>query len=274
MVNVVDRDTQMCISLASRPGNHGNRFHNYLYDLLGLNFIYKSFSSSNIGDTIAGVRSLGIRGVSVSMPYKESCIPFLDALDPSASAIESVNTIVNTDGSLTGYNTDYIAVRSMLAAHRVDPDGGFAVRGSGGMAKAVVAALRDHGFDRGVIFARNKTRGTALAQMYGYRWAATLEDPSPLLLVNATPIGMSGGPESDLSPFNDSAVAASRTVFDVVYDPPETPLMRLGAAAGKQILGGAEVIKLQAMEQFALYTGVRPTDDQVERAEAYAWSQH
>ncbi len=168
-MNVVDRDTVMCLSLAARPGNHGNRFHNFLYAELRLNYLYKSFSSSDIGATIAGVRSLGIRGVSVSMPYKESCMAFLDALDPSAAAIDSVNTIVDDDGVLTGYNTDYLAVRALLADVDREP---FALRGSGGMAKAVLAALVDAGFTDGFVVARNEVAGRALARRYGVTWLA------------------------------------------------------------------------------------------------------
>jgi shikimate dehydrogenase len=269
---VIDRDTKMCISLAARPGNHGNRFHNHLYSQLGLNFLYKSFTSSDIGATIAGVRSLGIRGVSVSMPYKETCMEFLDAIDQSAAAIGSVNTIVNDDGVLTGYNTDYIAVRTMLADHRVPTGQDFAVTGSGGMAKAVVAALRDSGFTQGVVVARNRERGRALADLYGFDWAPSLGDARPQLVVNATPIGMAGAPTADDLPFPEDVVRAARTVFDVVYLPPETPLVRLAREIGSTVLTGAEVIKLQAMEQFVLYTGVRPTPEQIDRAEEFAWS--
>jgi shikimate dehydrogenase len=270
-MNVVDRDTVLCISLAARPGNHGNRFHNFLYAELGLNYLYKSFSSSDIGATIAGVRSLGIRGVSVSMPYKESCMAFLDALDPSAAAIDSVNTIVDDDGVLTGYNTDYLAVRSLLSDVDREP---FALRGSGGMAKAVLAALVDAGFTDGFVVARNESAGRALARRYGVTWLAEsalgdLGDQAPLL-ANATPIGMAGGPEAHELAFPLDAVRAARTVLDVVYTPRVTPLVRLARELGTRVVDGASIMELQALEQFVLYTGVRPTADQVTRAEAYA----
>lgn len=117
---MINRDTQLCMSLAGRPGNFGTRFHNYLYEKLGLNYIYKAFTTQDIAAAVNGVRALGVRGCAVSMPFKESCIPFLDALDPSAKAIDSVNTIVNDDGRLTGLNTDYIAVKSLIDSHRLD----------------------------------------------------------------------------------------------------------------------------------------------------------
>jgi shikimate dehydrogenase len=106
----INKDTQLCMSLAARPGNFGTRFHNFLHRELGLNFIYKAFTTRDIGSAIGGIRALGIRGCAISMPFKEACIEYLDELDASAKGIMSVNTIVNTDGYLKAYNTDYTAV--------------------------------------------------------------------------------------------------------------------------------------------------------------------
>ena len=95
----IDKDTQLFMSLAARPGNVGTRFHNFLYRELGLNFIYKAFTTRDIGSAIGGIRAFGIRGCAISMPFKEACIEYLDELDASAKGITSVNTIVNTDRS-------------------------------------------------------------------------------------------------------------------------------------------------------------------------------
>ena len=115
----------LCISLSARPSNNGTRFHNHLYGQLDLNWIYKAFAPTNLEQAIAGVRGLGIRGCAVSMPYKEDVIALVDEMDPSAKAIDSVNTIVNTDGHLKAYNTDYTAIEQLLAtnsgAHRTTP---------------------------------------------------------------------------------------------------------------------------------------------------------
>ncbi len=266
----ITRETVLCISVAARPSNLGTRFHNFLYDELGLDFVYKACAPRDIGGAIAGVRALGIRGCSVSMPFKESCIPLVDELDGSAAAIRSVNTIVNTDGHLRAYNTDYRAVAQLLASHAVPSDLEFAVLGSGGMAKAVVAALRDSGFRSGTVIGRNAASGRALAAEYGFAHRTEVGAARPGLIVNATPIGMAGGAEADRLSFDGDVVAAADVVFDVVAFPAETPLIAHATERGKHVISGAEVIALQAAGQFELYTGVRPTPDQVRRASAFS----
>ena len=164
------------------------RFHNHLYGQLGLDYYYKAMTTQDLPAAVAGIRALGIRGCGVSMPYKEACMALVDEIDPSAAAIDSVNTLVNTDGHLKAYNTDYLAVRQLLVRHQVDPKTAFALRGSGGMAKAVASALRDAGFCEGIIVARNEQAGRQLADVCGYRWQAELGDLCPPMLVNVTPI--------------------------------------------------------------------------------------
>jgi shikimate dehydrogenase len=131
-------------------------------------------------------------------------------------------------------------------------------------------ALRDAGHRDGLLVARNPTAGPALAGALGYRWLPEPAGARGDLLVNVTPIGMAGGAEADEPAFAADQVAAAGWVFDVVAMPPETPLIRLARAAAKPVITGAEVIVLQAVEQFALYTGVRPSPPQIEAAAAVA----
>ena len=270
MPRPITKDTTLCMSLAARPSNFGTRFHNYLYEALDLDYLYKAFTTTDLPAAIGGVRALGIRGCAISMPFKEAVIALVDEMDESALAIESVNTLVNTAGHLKAYNTDYVAIRKLLAAHRVPPDCAFALRGSGGMAKAVACALRDAGFRTGTIVARNEAAGKALAGLYGFDWRAEMGDWTADLLINVTPLGMAGGAEAETLAFDDAAIRAARMVFDVVALPAETPLIRRAQARGKPVITGAEVFAIQAVEQFALYTGVRPDDALFKRAAAYA----
>ena len=190
-------------------------------------------------------------------------------MEPSAEAIESVNTIVNDGGTLTASNTDYEAVEALLSEHAVDRAQSVLVRGSGGMAKAVVAAFRGGGFDDLTVLARNEVAGRALADKYGYRWVATDPAPGYALLVNVTPLGMDGADASALS-FSEDHIAAATAVFDVVAFPSETPLIRAARQRDLAVISGAEVVALQAARQFERYTGVIPSRDQVDRAAAFS----
>ncbi len=266
----INRDTRLCMSLSARPGNFGTRFHNHLYEALGLDFVYKAFSTRDLGAAIGGIRALGIRGCAVSMPFKEACIPMLDRLDASARAIGSVNTIVNDDGVLHAYNTDYIAIERLVGRAGIDPATPFVLRGSGGMARAVAFALHGCGFTEGTILARNEHSGRALAEGCGYGWAPTLGDSRPAMLVNVTPVGMQGGPEADDLAFDEAVIEAAHVVVDAVALPSETGLIRAARGLGKRVVTGAEIQAVQALEQFILYTGVTPSPEQLTAAAAFA----
>jgi shikimate dehydrogenase len=275
---ILNKDMQVCISLAQRPTNIGTRFHNYLYDELKLNFIYKAFTTQDLEGAVRGIKALGIKGASISMPFKEAIIPMLDSLEPSAEAIESVNTVVNNDGKLVGSNTDFEAVLTLLSqalkedSAALNQGSKVLVRGSGGMAKAVVAAFKQAVFSNLTVTARNQEAGSALAQKYGYSFdEAAINTPGFDVLVNVTPIGMTGANESELS-FSKEMIAHATTVFDVVAFPVETPLVIEAKSQGKNLITGAEVIALQAAIQFEKYTGVKITPEQIRRASEFSRS--
>jgi len=138
------------------------------------------------------------------------------------------------------------------------------------MAKAVTAALCDAGFRHGTIVARNERAGRALAGAYGYDFQDELAALRPGLLINVTPIGMRGGPDQDTLAFQADAIDAAAVVFDVVAMPVETPLITAARRAGKATISGGDVIVLQAVAQFALYTGQEPSDAQIAAAARFA----
>ena len=133
------------------------------------------------------------------------------------------------------------------------------IRGSGGMASAVAAAFQGSGFYSGIVVARNAEAGRELANRLGYDYAPEVGNLLAPIIVNVTPIGMAGGPEENETAFDESTIAKAYCVFDVVALPSETPLIKAARAAGTKVITGAEVIALQAAEQFERYTGVRPT---------------
>lgn len=255
----MDKDTVLCMSLAAKPSNFGTRFHNYLYQALHLNFIYKAFAPHHLEQAIMGVRGFPVRGCAISMPYKEKVIALVDEMDDSAKEIQSVNTIVNTEGVLKAYNTDYIAIQKMIEIHHLSPHTSFVIKGSGGMAKAVAFAFKNKGFKRGIILAKNELTGSALAHATGYVWKKELSELDEVeLLINATPIGMhNAGFESELA-FSENIVQKAQIIFDVVALPEKTPLIRYAENHHKTTMLGSEVFALQALEQFYLYTGVYP----------------
>lgn len=267
-----NKHTQLCMSLAARPGNFGTRFHNFLYRALDLDYFYKAFTTTDLPAAIGGIRALGIRGCAVSMPFKEACIPMMDELDPSAAAIESINTIVNTDGFLKAYNTDYLAIRQLIERNDLNSGMRLALRGSGGMAKAVACAFRNAGFTRGTLIARNRQAGQALAERCGFDWQADATGVKADLLINVTPLGMTGGPEAGTQAFDNEVLGYASVAFDVVALPARTPFIVAAEAAGKRVITGQDVVALQALEQFVLYTGVRPPLSLIAEAAAFAAS--
>lgn len=262
---MINKDTQLCMSLSGRPGNFGTRFHNSLYQQLDLNYIYKAFSTTNIEDAVKGIRALAIRGCAISMPFKESCIPFLDELTDSVKAIDSVNTIVNNNGHLKAYNTDYIAICKLIKQYQLNPTQSVMIHGSGGMAKAVIAAFHDNGFKQVTILARNVEKGTKLSQKYHFPHTTQTQEAHDIL-VNATSIGMSGGIEADQLSFSIDLISQASVIFDVVAIPVITPLINEANRQNKATISGKEVMILQAVEQFILYTGKIPTTQQIEVA--------
>jgi shikimate dehydrogenase len=271
-VPILNKDMQVCISLAARPTNLGTRFHNFLYDELDLNFIYKAFTTDDLEGAVRGIRALGFRGASVSMPFKEAIIPMLDDLEPSAKAIVSVNTVVNNNGVLIGSNTDFEAVLSLIRYSPIGLGSKVLVRGSGGMAKAVVAAFKEAGFENVTVTSRNKDAGSALATKYGYNFdEQALVKASSDVLVNVTPIGMKGENESELA-FSEELISAASSVFDVVASPSETPMIAAARSQGKHLLTGAQVHALQAALQFEKYTGVKLSEEQIARAAEFSRS--
>lgn len=239
-----------------------------MYRALDLDFIYKAFAPVDIEQAVLGIRGLGIRGAAVSMPFKETVIPLIDSLDETASIISSVNTIVNTDGHLRGYNTDFAAVKSLLFTNGLNPNHSVVVIGSGGMAKAVVAAVSDLGVNDCTVFSRNADAGKYLANKYGFGYS--LEEVSANFVINATPIGMAGGAEENLKPVSDSVIQNAEVIFDVVAVPSHTPLINKAVELRKKIILGSEVMTLQAVEQFVLYTGITPDDDLILKAAQYS----
>ena len=265
----LNKNTRMCLSLSARPGNFGTRFQNYLYDKLNIDYLYKSFTTTNLEDAIKGIRALGIRGFALSMPFKEEVLPLLDEVSPAASELGAVNTVVNNNNTLVGYNTDAIAVKRLFQANGVESSYNVALFGSGGMAKAIAYTLAELSFSSVTIIARNEKNGPALARRYGFDWKAKNDEQHYDVLINASPVGMHPY-ESDPPAFNDTQIEKASFVMDSVAIPVETNLVKKAREMKCLVIDGFQITTLQSVEQFILYTGVTPDRAAFQEAAEFA----
>ena len=255
----------LCISVAQKPGRFGITVHNAGYKTLGLNYIYRAFAITDIKGAVAGIRSLGISGCSVSMPFKEKVIPFLDRLDPLAKKIGAVNTIVNQNGCLIGYNTDVIAAQQSLHNLQIKNDNSIIICGAGGVSRAILFALKNLKLKNVIITNRTMSRGRKLAKEFNVdfvQWSKR-ESIHSDIIINATSIGMS--PNISSSPISSHKIKNSKIVMDVVM-PPKTKLISLANKYQKITVDGLKFSLYQAFAQFKLYTGRNPPVQVMERA--------
>ena len=232
---------------------------------------------------VAGLRSPDTMGINVTVPHKEAILAHLDHIDDWAHAAGAVNTIVNHNGLLTGYNTDGGGFLKALEEHDHFSSNGRSVLilGAGGAAKGVALALVRRGVARMTIANRTLARAEQLAKLVedqGLHVEAiplldrgqALVDASARcdLLVNCTTMGMKHGPDELGTPLLAQHIPPETLVYDLVYNPPETPLLREATRAGAATLGGLPMLVYQGAASFELWTGrVAPVDIMLRSAE-------
>jgi shikimate dehydrogenase len=253
--------------------------HNAAFEILGLDFVYVAHdvAPERLGDAVRGIRSLGYRGVSVTIPHKVAAVELVDEIDPVARGIGCINTIVNEDGRLIGYNSDGRGALNALRSSGVDPTGKHvAVLGSGGAARAIAmtlgleappAELCVLGVDADELerlvqdldaHGKARVRGCASNDSEIQQTLASAD-----ILIQTTPIGMHPKTETSLVPLRD--LRPELTVFDAIYNPRRTKLLRDAATAGCQVVEGLEMFLGQAIVQFELWTGERAPVDEMRR---------
>ena len=230
--------------------------HNPLFARAEKNAVYCRFDVTDLRKFFLRVVPL-IHGFSVTHPHKVEVAKYLDSLDPLSRAIGAVNTVIRRRGRLAGTNTD--APAALDAIEHVSPVRGkrMLILGAGGAARAIAYEATRRGAQV-LIAARNPRAARRLAKEFGivYVPVSGFRDLEADILVNATPVGMS--PRSHESPF-PSWMLKGKTVFDAVYNPPLTRLLREAAGAGAKVVRGTDMYVNQAAMQFALYAGV-PAD--------------
>ncbi len=256
----------LCGSIASRPSPLGVAMHNAAYKATGVPFTYVAFGTENTREAVLAVRYLGIRGLGVSMPHKIAIMQYLDAIDETAARIGAVNTVVNDDGRLTGYNTDWIGAIHALQ-EGIDLAGKRSVViGAGGAARAIVYGLTKERCQV-TIYNRTASKGEKLAQDFGAQFGGSLDEMASVgeydILVNATSVGFHAPDEMVVPP---SVLKEGKVVLDVVFIPPRSKLVREAEARGCVAIPGIRMLVHQASFQFELYTGKPAPFDVMERA--------
>jgi shikimate dehydrogenase len=242
------------VGVAGYPCAHskGPRLFNALFAAYGLDYHYTWFEDPELDEILSIARHLDVKGLSVTIPFKQEIIPLIDEVDEhAAQQIGAVNTVVFACGTARGYNTDWIGVRKPL----VDLKGSKAVLlGAGGAAAGAAFALTDLEMDL-TILNRTPAKAKVLAERFGCKWGglSDFDAVRPDVVVNSTPLGMNPG---DASPVREDQLHRGMTVFDLVYTPPITPLIEAAQRAGCTTITGTEMFIGQAREQFYLFFGI------------------
>lgn len=254
---MVDSETQVCC-LIGHPVKHSLSplIHNTAYRALGLNFVYVAFDVSDVRQAVDCIRGLGIRGASVTIPHKIAVMGHLDDVDGTAREIGAVNTIINDNGKLRGFNTDFEGALKALE-EKVDIKGKRAMLiGAGGVALPIAIGLKQKGA-RLVILDINRDWAESLAKRVNAEDFGGLDSLSLVqssdILVNATPVGM--WPDTNRTVVPKELLHPKLTVFDVVYNPGETRLLREAKERGCTVVYGYKMFLYQAAVQFELFTG-------------------
>jgi len=218
-----------------------------------VNGVYLALHAKTLKDLLGCVKEIPIHGLSITMPYKEAIVSHLDNTDAHTTKIGACNTVVRAqDGKLYGFNTDAAGVVRPLQQRISLEQAKILVLGAGGAARAAVYGLKERGAE---VYILNRTLGPAqkLARSARARLLkrADLKKMAFDVIINATSVGMGNAKES---PLNENEIKA-RYVFDMVYDPPETRLIKMAKAAGAEVIPGIEMFVQQAARQFEIWTG-------------------
>lgn len=228
--------------------------HNAAFDEIGYNGAYVAFNVKDIKGAITGVRTLGIKGASVTIPHKVSVMAYLDEIEEKAKNIGAVNTIVNQDGHLYGYNSDCSgAIRALL--EKTDINGKDVILlGAGGAARAIGFGIREEGGNL-TILNIIKEEGETLARDLGVNYypLEMVEKFDCQILINATPLGMT--PKTDAMPVPGTFLKKDMVVMDIVYNPLKTRFLKEAQAIGCKTVDGVSMFVYQAVSQFESWTG-------------------
>jgi len=246
--------------------------HNEVFKKLGLNYVYLAFRviSNELEHAVRGLKALGAVGFNVTLPHKVAIIKYLDELSTEARSVGSVNTVVNSDGRLVGYNTDVVGVTNTFKSLGVSLHGtSVVVLGAGGASRAVLHTLASNDSSRIYVINRTLEKAVELANEFSSKFPHTEFKPMSLtlsnlknaleesqILINTTSVGMYPKVNESLIP--PELLRNDLIVFDIVYNPVETKLLRDAKSVGAKTIDGVNMLVHQAAASFRLWTGVEP----------------
>jgi len=239
--------------------------HNSAFSKVGYNGVYLALQVDDIAGAVSGIKALGIKGASITIPHKVTVMAHLDEIDDMAGKIGAVNTIVNREGVLTGCNTDCAGAIKALAEKTTIKDKDVAIIGAGGAARAIGFGIVSEG---GRVTALNRSidRGKALARDLGGEFCplSTPEKAKCQILINTTPIGMT--PDIGALPVKREVLKKDMVVMDIVYNPLKTRLLEEAEDIGCLTIGGIFMFVYQGAIQFELWTGEKAPFDVMKQA--------
>ena len=228
---------------------------NAAFSTSGLNAVYLAFETRDINGCLKGMKALGTKGMSVTIPHKSAVIPLLDQVDGLAKRIGAVNTIINNEGRLAGHNTDALGALKALEEKMELAGKTCLIIGAGGSARAIAYILRERSV-RITITNRSYGRGEELASSLKCPFIPLkeIEDIQADLLIQTTPVGMY--PRDGESIIRPDALKQGSVVMDIIYNPVETRLLAMARARGCLTINGLSMFIHQGAEQFRLWTGL------------------
>jgi shikimate dehydrogenase len=228
--------------------------HNTAFKRLGLNAVYVPFQVENLANAVSGLSALGIKGASVTIPFKETIMQFIDEIDDTARKIGAVNTLLCHRTGIAGTNTDWVGAHRSLEPLLAIKGHTFVVIGAGGAARAVLFCIMSHG-GSAIVVNRTENKGRALAAEFhaGFAPLVDIDRVDGDCLINTTPIGMH--PKDTQMPVPKGVLARYRAVADVIYHPLKTMLVKEAEAAGCRVATGLDMFVYQGASQFEMWTG-------------------
>lgn len=229
------------------------QLHKEIYKRVAINAAYKTFPCppSQVPQAIESLKVLSISGSNVTIPYKETVMPYLDEIDPTARTLGVVNTISNLDGYLKGYNTDYEGFGLLFERRQWDLSGkSVTVLGTGGSSKMVVQYLKDHGV-KDITLVSRTIKESHSDSMVTYRTYDDSEAFSGDYLINTTPVGMY--PNTGVSPVSDETPTRFDAFIDLIYNPLETAFLKQARSIGKPAVNGLEMLIGQAIKSVEIW---------------------